>query len=54
MLDIIMDSVLDTLKILPYLLITFILLEFIEHKLSHKNKDMLSKNKKYGVIVGSI
>ena len=54
MLDIIMDSVLDTLKILPYLLITFILLEFIEHKLSHKNKDILSKNKKYGVIVGSI
>ena len=54
MLDIINDSVLDTLKILPYLLITFILLEFIEHKLSHKNKDMLSKNKKYGVIVGSI
>ena len=54
MLDVIMDSVLDTLKILPYLLITFILLEFIEHKLSHKNKDMLSKNKKYGVIVGSI
>ena len=54
MLDIINDSVLDTLKILPYLLITFILLEFIEHKLSHKNKDILSKNKKYGVIVGSI
>lgn len=54
MLDIILDGIVDTLKILPYLLITFILLEFIEHKLNHKNKDILSNNKKYGVFVGSI
>ena len=54
MLDVIKDGLLDTLKILPYLLITFIILEFIEHKLSHKNKDMLSKNKKYGPFIGSI
>ena len=54
MLDVIKDGLFDTLKILPYLLITFILLEFIEHKLSHKNKEMLSKNKKYGPVIGSI
>ena len=54
MLDVIQDGVLDTLKILPYLLITFIVLELIEHKLSHKNKEVLSKNKKYGPFVGSI
>lgn len=54
MLDVIKDGLFDTLKILPYLLITFILLEFIEHKLSHKNKEMLSKNKKYGPFIGSI
>lgn len=54
MLDVIMDGVIDTLKILPYLLITFIILEFLEHKLSHKNKDILSKNKKYGPFIGSI
>lgn len=54
MLDVIQDGVLDTLKILPYLLITFIVLELIEHKLSHKNKEILSKNKKYGPFIGSI
>ena len=54
MLDVIKDGLFDTLKILPYLLITFILLEFIEHKLSHKNKEMLSKNKKYGPFIGSV
>ena len=54
MIDIILDGVIDTLKLLPYLFVTFILLEFIEHKLSHKNKELLSKNKKYGVFLGSI
>ena len=54
MMDIILDGVIDTLKLLPYLFVTFLLLEFIEHKLSHKNKELLSKNKKYGVFLGSI
>lgn len=53
-MDIILDGVIDTLKLLPYLFITFLLLEFIEHKLSHKNKELLSKNKKYGAFLGSI
>ena len=54
MLEVIQDGVLDTLKILPYLLVTFIILELIEHKLSHKNKEILSNNKKYGPFIGSI
>ena len=54
MIDVIQDGVLDTLKILPYLLVTFIILELIEHKLSHKNKEILSNNKKYGPFIGSI
>lgn len=54
MLDILLDSILDTLKLLPYLLITFIVLEFIEHKLSNKNQEILSKNKKIGPLVGGI
>ena len=45
MKDCIMDGLLDTVKLLPYLLITFLLLEFIEHKLSKKNQKVLSNNK---------
>ena len=44
MKDCLMDGLIDTLKLLPYLLITFIVLEFIEHKLSKKNQNVLSKN----------
>ena len=48
MLDMIMDALLDTVKLLPYLLVTFLVLEFIEHKLSHKNEKLLSNNRKFG------
>ena len=54
MMDVIMDGLIDTLKLLPYLFITFVLLEFIEHKLSHKNKEVLTKSKKVGPFVGGL
>lgn len=54
MLDIILDSFLDTLKLLPYLFFTFIILEFMEHKLGNKSREILVKNKKIGPILGSI
>ena len=54
MIDCIMDGLIDTLKLLPYLLITFIILEFIEHKLSKKNQKLLEKNKKVGPLLGGL
>lgn len=54
MLDCLLDGLLDTLKLLPYLLITFIILEIIEHKLGNKNEKLLSKNKRFGPLVGGI
>ncbi len=54
MLDCIVDGLLDTLKLLPYLLVTFLVLEFIENKLSKKNEKILSSNKKYGPILGGL
>ena len=54
MKEVILDALIDTLKLLPYLLITFIVLEYIEHKFSKKNKDILAKNKKYGPILGGL
>ena len=54
MLDVLLDALIDTLKLLPYLFITFILLELLEHKLDKKNEELLSRNKKYGVLFGSL
>ena len=54
MMDCIMDGLIDTLKLLPYLLVTFLVLEFIEHKLSKKNQKVLEKNKKLGPLLGGL
>lgn len=54
MYDTILDAIIDTIKLVPFLFITFILLELIEHKLSKKNEKVLSKYKKVGPIFGGI
>lgn len=54
MMDCIVDGLIDTLKLLPYLLVTFLVLEFIEHKLSKKNQKVLEKNKKLGPLLGGL
>ena len=54
MQDYLMDGLIDTAKLLPYLLITFIFLEFIEHKLSHKNEKLLKTNRKLGPVIGGL
>ena len=54
MYEIIIDALIDTLKLLPYLLITFLILELLEHKLSKKNERILTKNKKFGPFIGAL
>lgn len=54
MKEIIIETFLDTLKLLPFLFIAFIIIELIEHKLTTKNKKILTKSKKYGPILGAI
>ena len=46
-------SFIDTLKMLPFLLIAFLLLEFIEHRAGEKTMNILSRSGKAGVLVGS-
>ena len=54
MLECILDSLIDTIKLIPYLLVTFMILEYLEHKLSKKNEKILKENKKYGPIIGAL
>ena len=52
MLDIILDTLIDLVKIIPFLFVAFLIMEYFEHSLS-KKKNIL-KNKKIGPIVGSL
>ena len=54
MLEIIEDTLIDCLKILPFLFITYLIMEYIEHKTSDKSKEAIKKSGKFGPIIGSI
>ena len=54
MLDVIVDTLLDGIKLIPFLFIAFLILELLEHKLSCKNKKIIEKSGKFGPIIGSM
>ena len=54
MWDAILDSLIDTVKLIPFFLITYIIMEFIEHKTSHKTKDAIKKSGHFGPLIGGI
>ena len=54
MLDVLLDSLIDVLKLIPFLFVAFLVLEYIEHKMSKKNEKLLVNNKKIGPIVGGV
>ena len=51
MLDVLLDAIVDVLKLVPFLFLSFVIMELIEHKLNNKNK--LFESKKYGPLIGS-
>lgn len=54
MLEVISESLIDSLKLIPFLFFTYLIMEYIEHKTSDKTKDTIKKSGKYGPIIGGI
>lgn len=54
MKEILLDTIIDVLKLLPFLFIAFLLIEVLEHKLTSKNKNIIVKSKKLGPIIGAL
>lgn len=54
MKEIILDTALDSIKILPFLFIAFLIIELFEHKLSHKTEKTIKKAGKLGPLIGSL
>lgn len=53
-LHILKHTLKDTIMLLPFLLVAFLIIEYIEHKLSSKSKKIISKSGKFGPIIGSL
>ena len=54
MKEIILDTIIDSLKLIPFLLVAFLIIELLEHKLNNKTKNIITKSKKVGPIIGSL
>lgn len=54
MIDILKDAIIDSIKLLPFLFIVYLIMEFIEHKSTNKTEKIIKNSGKFGPIIGSI
>lgn len=52
--DLLYDALLDSLKLLPFLLVTYIVMEYLEHKTSTKTRAVVRKAGRLGPLAGSL
>ena len=53
MLDVLLDTLLDTLKLLPFLFLAYLFMEFLEHKSGGAAERWLRRSGKVGPLVGA-
>ena len=53
-LEILQDTIVDAIKLIPFLFITYLIMEYIEHKTSKQVKTTIKKSGKFGPILGAI
>lgn len=54
MVDILLDAIIDSIKLVPFLFITYLIMEYMEHKTKEKTKAAIRKSGKYGPLIGGI
>lgn len=54
MMDVVFDTLFDSIKLLPFLYLTYLAMEFIEHKTNAKTKNMVKNSGKAGPLVGAL
>jgi len=53
MAEVILDVLLDTLKILPFLLLTYVVMEYLEHRMSGRAAGYLAQAEAKGPLIGA-
>ena len=54
MLDILTETIIESVKLLPFLFVTYLIMEYIEHKTKDKTKETIKKSGKIGPLIGGI
>ena len=51
MLNVLLDTIIDSIKLLPFLFIAYLIMEYLEHKMSDKSKKKIEKSGKIGPLI---
>ena len=54
LIDVILDTLLDAAKLFPFLLLTYIAMELLEHHAGDKSVAWLKKSGKLGPVIGAV
>lgn len=52
MSDVIIDTLLDTVKLVPFLLLTYLAMEYLEHKTGRKTQGLVQRAGRFGPVIG--
>lgn len=54
MLDVLLDTAIDSIKLFPFLLLTYIAMEYLEHRTSNKTRGLVRQSGKFGPFIGGL
>ena len=54
MLDVILDAVIDTVKLIPFLFLTYLAMEYLEHKTGSKAQRLVQRAGRFGPDIGGL
>ena len=52
--EVALDAVIDSVKLLPFLFLTYLAMEYLEHKTSDKTNRLVERSGKFGPLYGSL
>lgn len=54
MLDLLLDAFLDTIKLIPFLFLTYLAMEYLEHRTGEKAQVLIRKAGRFGPVIGGV
>lgn len=54
MLDLLLDALLDTLKLIPFLFLTYLVMEYLEHRTGKKTQTLIKSAGRFGPVIGGV
>lgn len=54
MLDVILDSLIDTIKLVPFLFLAYLAMEYLEHRTGEKTQGLIRKAGRLGPVLGGV